>query len=65
VNSCDDLIGGHEEITEDNINLERIRFQIDGNTSLHYFAHDFEKLSLICEYMEDHRPEYLTAAVMK
>ena len=47
------------------LTLKRIRFQIDGNTSLHYYALEYDTLSLILEYMESHRPEYLTAILMK
>ena len=65
VAALDDLVDEIEQITEENINLERIRFQIDGNTSLHYYALEYDTLSLILEYMEAHRPEYLTAILMK
>lgn len=65
VNSTDELICKSTDITEGNINLERIRFQVDGNTSLHYFALEYDKLKLILDYMEEHRPEYLTAILMK
>lgn len=65
VASVDELKDGYEKITEENINLERIRFQVNGNTSLHFFALEYETLSLILDYMEEHRPEYLTSILMK
>jgi hypothetical protein len=63
--SLDEYILCETSITEVNINLERIRFQVDGNTSLHYFALEYETLKLILDYMEQHRQEYLTGILMK
>ena len=65
VNSVDDLNDEVTQINEENINLERVRFQVNGNTSLHVFALEYNTLSLILNYMEEHRPEYLTAILMK
>lgn len=65
VSATDDLIDETTIITPENINLERIRFQVDGNTSLHLFALDYNTLSLILNYMEEHRPAYLTSILMK
>lgn len=42
-----------------------IRFQVDGTTSLHLYAMDTTRLQLILQYMEDNKPEYLTAVLMK
>jgi hypothetical protein len=52
-------------ITKRNINLERIRFQIDTNTALHFFALDYDTLGLILDFMEDNYPGYLNAILMK
>lgn len=53
------------KLLRNNINLERIRFQVDGNTSLHYYALEYDTLKLILDYMEYNRPEYLTGILMK
>lgn len=63
--SLDDLIMGINTINANNINLERIRFQVDGNTILHYFALDYNRLSFCLDYFEENRFEYLTAILMK
>ena len=65
MNAVEELIDETTTITDLNINLERIRFQVDGNTSLHFFALDYNTLNLILNYMEANRPEYLTSIVMK
>lgn len=65
VSALEELITGEIQINQDNINLERIRFQIDGNTSLHMYALEYDTLTLILDYMQDHKPEYLTAILMK
>ena len=65
VDALDDLIDETSTITPENINLERVRFQVDGNTSLHFYALDYDKLALILDYMETHRIEYLTSILMK
>jgi len=52
-------------INSRNINLERIRFQVDTNTALHFFALDSDRLALILDYMEEHKPGYLTAILMR
>ena len=60
-----DLMISPEDLSAENINLEKIRFQVEGSTSLHYYALDYEKLSLILDYMDEKRPEYLTAILMR
>ena len=63
--SLDDLLADATEVTERNINLERIRFQIDNNSALHYYALEYQTLNLILDYMEEHKPGYLSAILMK
>jgi hypothetical protein len=65
VASLDEIISGYMKITEANINIERVRFQVEGNTSLHYYALEYNTLKLILDYMEEHKPKYLTAILMK
>jgi len=65
VYSLEDIVRYDDHITEDNISLERIRFQVDGSTSLHYYALEYDTLKLILDYMETHRHEYLTGILMK
>lgn len=61
----EELLDETATITEENISLERIRFEVDGNTSLHFFALDYNKLNLIMNYMEANKPDYLTSILMK
>ena len=65
VSALDDLIDETSTITPENINLERIRFQVDGNTSLHFYALEYDKLALVLDFMENHRIEYLPSILMK
>ena len=62
--SLDNYIKNGHSITKNNINLERIRFQVDNNTMIHYFALEYETLSLILDYMEENKAGYLTAILM-
>ena len=64
VSSYDDYLQNGHSITKKNINLERIRFQVDNNTMIHYFALDYDILSLVVDYMEEHRSGYLSAILM-
>ena len=59
VSALDDLIDVTNTITPENINLERIRFQVDWNTSLDYYALEYEKLALVFDFMETNRLDYL------
>lgn len=61
----DELRYGKFQPTEDNINLSRLNWQIDGNTILHYYALDYEKLVLITDYLEEEDPSFLMAILMK
>jgi hypothetical protein len=65
VASLEELLYDTVQITEENINIERIRFQVDGSTSLHLYALEYDILKLILDHMEEKRPEYLTAILMK
>ena len=65
VSALDDLIDETSTITLENINLERIRFQVDGNTSLQYYALEYEMLALVLDFMKTNRPEYLPSILMK
>ncbi|CAI2364011.1 unnamed protein product [Moneuplotes crassus] len=64
VNSLDGYLQNGPNITKNNINLERIRFQVDNNTMIHYFALEYDTLTLILDYMEQHKAGYLTAILM-
>ena len=65
LSSLDDLINERFILHSMNISLERIRFQVDGNTSLHYFALEYDTLNLILEYFDVHKQEYLLSILMK
>jgi hypothetical protein len=65
VTALQELIRGEVQISEETINIERIRFQVDGSTSIHLFALEYDTLTLILDYMQEHKPEYLTAILMK
>ena len=53
--ALDELIHEKFKIDQDSISLERIRFQVDGNTSLHYYALEYDTLNLILEYFDNHK----------
>lgn len=63
--SIEDIKDGSTVITEENINLARIRFQVDGNTALHFYALDYNTLSVILNHMEYYKPQYLSSILMK
>ena len=65
LSALDDLINERFILNSMNISLEKTRFQVDGNTSLHYFALEFDTLNLILEYFDLHRQEYLLSILMK
>jgi len=52
-------------LRKDNITLDRIRFQIDGKTTLHYFCLDSKMLSKILEIYSKEWKDYLTSILMK
>ena len=63
--SIDDLISEKIVLNSNNITLERIHFQVDGNTSIHFFALDYDTLNLILEYFDLNKQEYLLGILMK
>jgi hypothetical protein len=63
--ALDDLLTESKTIEPTNISIERIRFQINGNTILHYYALDYQKLSLVLEFFENNEIKYLSAILMK
>ena len=65
LDTVDDYIGGHFTLNKSNICLERIRFNLDANSAIHYFALDPEMLSLVLDYMEENMIGYLTAILLK
>lgn len=62
--SADIIRTGKHEISNESINFDRLKWQIDGNTVLHHFALDYERLSLILNYMEEKSPQYLSMILM-
>ena len=52
-------------IKEKNLNFERIKHQIGGNTLVHEYALEFEPLSLILEYFEEYNSEYLRTILLE
>ena len=53
------------KLDKDNICLDRIKFNVDGNSVIHYFADNTESLRLVMDYMEEYKREYLLAILMK
>lgn len=64
VTAVDDLIKQDYSVDKKSLKIERIRFQIDGTTAIHYFALDSAKLKLVLNVMEEEKKEYLTAVLM-
>ena len=65
LDTIDSIICKNFVLNKNNICLERIRFNLDGNSALHYFALDSEALSLVLDFMEEHKIGYLNAILMK
>ena len=65
LDTIDDFISGNFVLSKNNICLDRIRFNLDGNSTLHYFALNSETLSLVLDYMEEYKIGYLNAILMK
>lgn len=63
--TIDNFYAQKETLNEENIYLERIKFQIDGNTILHLFALEFDILNVILNFFEEYRPDYLSMILMK
>ena len=63
--SLDTLLQQNMKITPENFNISLFGFQIDGNTILHYFALDYDKLKFLLDHFEEHSFEYLTAILLK
>ena len=59
------FVENKESLTEDNITIEKIKFQIEGSTILHLFALNFEKLSLILNFLKEKDKRYLTMILIK
>ena len=60
-----DSLEHDENISVDSISLNKVRFQAQGSTVLHYFALDAGKLKIILDYMEKHHPDYMMAILIK
>lgn len=54
-----------KSLNEDNINLDRIRFQVDGSTIVHLYALDYHKLKLVLDFFEENMPYYLTCILVR
>jgi hypothetical protein len=54
-----------KSLTADNINLDRIRFQVDGSTIVHLYALDYQKLKLVLDYFEENCVAYLTCILVR
>ncbi len=52
-------------LNADNILIDRIWFQIDGQTALHLFCLDYKILKLILETFAKQRGDYLSSILMK
>ncbi|CAI2365026.1 unnamed protein product [Moneuplotes crassus] len=63
--SLESYIQGEDKIDSENVNFEKIRFIVNGNTALHYYALEYDILKSVVDCMEKHRPEYLNAILMK
>lgn len=63
--TLNNLISETEKITEENIYIEKIRFQIEGNTVVHMYALEFDTLSIIINYLLEYKKDYLSMILMK
>ena len=53
------------DLNVNNVSMNLLRFQIDGSSSLHYFALSPEDLSVIMDFFEEERVEYLLGLLSK
>lgn len=63
--TVDNLIEKKERLTEDNIYIEKIKFQIDGNNLLHMLALNYNSLQIILNFLAEYDKRYLTMILMK
>lgn len=59
------FLDGNFKLTEENITLDKIKIQIDGNTMLHLFCIDHKYLGIVMRFMEDHFSDGLASILMK
>ena len=53
------------DLNEENINIDKLRFSVDGSTVFHFFAMNTRVLALVLDLFEEKMPKYLTSIVMK
>jgi hypothetical protein len=63
--SLDKLLQGRIEIKEDELSLNDIKFQVDGNTILHLYCLEEDKLKIILDFLEKNKKVYLNSILMK
>jgi hypothetical protein len=63
--TVDYLIGKTEKLTEENIHIEKIKFQIQGNTIMHLFALNYDSLLMTIKYIAEFDKKYLTMILIK
>jgi hypothetical protein len=60
-----DYLMGTEKLTEENIHIEKIKFQIQGNTIIHLFALNYDSLLMTLNYIAEFDQRYLTMILIK
>mmetsp|Transcript_42029 Transcript_42029/g.48730 ORF Transcript_42029/g.48730 Transcript_42029/m.48730 type:complete len:83 (+) Transcript_42029:3424-3672(+) len=60
----DDYLNENEKLSETTISLEKVHFQIDKCTLIHYYALDYDNLSIILDFYEQNNPQYLLAILI-
>lgn len=63
--SLTNYLTGEERIEEGRLTKQALKFQINGNTILHLYALDTAALSIILDFMEENKKEYLNSILMK
>ena len=58
--NLENLVKQKDTLTEDNITLGKVKFQINGETILHIFALDEKNLSLILNFLQENYKRYLS-----
>lgn len=52
-------------VSPETLSLEHIKWQFDGNTILHHYALDYEKLKVLLEFIEDNNRNFLSMMLMR
>ena len=63
--SLDDYLEGKMMIKEGELELNHIKWQVEGNTIVHMACSDPDELRVVINYLQNYGDEYITAILLK